>query len=230
MQSLLATLPLFSGLSEKSLERLARGARQIDAAKGTLLFKPGEMPEGLYTVLSGLVKLAVPTAAEQEKVVTLLGVGKTFGLSAVFADEPHVASAAAVRETVVLHVAKAHVIAVMKRDPLFASAVAAYLSRRLRELLGEVRSSTAESGTQRTVTFLLSELPEAIADGTATITLPAKKRIIASRLALTGEHFSRILHELTSARLICVDGPKVTIPDVNRLRNYANGASSQDAT
>ena len=230
MQSLLTTLPLFSNLGEKSIERLARGARQIHAAKGTLLFKPGEMPEGLYTVVSGLVKLAVPTAAAQEKVVTLLGAGKSFGLSAVFADEPHVASAAAVQETVVVHVAKSHVIAVMKRDPVFASAVAANLSRRLRELLREVRSSTAESGTQRTVTFLLSELPDTTSDGAATITLPAKKRIIASRLALTGEHFSRILHELTSAHLISVDGPKVTIPDVKRLRKYANGASSQDAS
>jgi len=110
MRSLLASLPLFSGLNEKTLERLARGARQIHAAKGTLLFRPGETPEGLYTVVSGLVKLAVPTAAEQEKVVTLLAAGKTFGLSAVFADEPHVTSAAAVQDTVVVHVAKAQVV------------------------------------------------------------------------------------------------------------------------
>src|SRR5690349_1809475 len=132
MHSLLATLPLFSGLGDKSLERLAKAARQIHATKGTLLFSPGETPEGLYTVVSGLVKLAVPTAAEQEKVVTLLGPGKAFGLAAVFADEPYVTSAAAVQEAVVVRVAKAQVIAVMKRDPLFARSVAANLSRRLR--------------------------------------------------------------------------------------------------
>ena len=230
MQALLSSVPLFAGLTPKSLERLARSARQIHAPKGTLLFRAGETPAGLYSVLSGLVKIAVPTAPEQEKVVALLGSGRSFGLSATFAHEPHIVSAAAVHDTVIVHVPKAQVLAAMKKDPEFACEIAASLSRRLRELLTEVRSSTAESGIQRTVTFLLGELPQTVGDGAATITLPAKKRIIASRLALTGEHFSRILHELTSARLISVDGPKVTIKDVSRLRKYvyADAASQSD--
>ena len=223
MQALLSSLPLYTSLSAKTLERLARGARQIHAPKGGVLFSVGEAPTGVYTVVEGLVKIAVPTAAEQDKVVALLGSGRNFGLSAIFADAPHTVSAAAVRETVLVHVRKAEVLGAMKTDAAFAREIAASLSRRLRELLSEVRSSTAENGTQRIVTFLLGELPASADQGPAIITLPAKKRIIASRLALTGEHFSRILHELTSARLICVEGPKVTIQDVSKLRNYAYG-------
>ena len=52
------------------------------------------------------------------------------------------------------------------------------------------------------------------------MTLPAKKGVIASHLNLTHEHFSRILHELIEAGLIEVDGPRVTIPDVTRLRSH----------
>ena len=52
------------------------------------------------------------------------------------------------------------------------------------------------------------------------VTLPARKGVIASHLNLTHEHFSRILHELIEARLIAVDGPQVTIPDIARLRGY----------
>lgn len=52
------------------------------------------------------------------------------------------------------------------------------------------------------------------------VTLPAKKGVIASRLNLTHEHFSRILHELIEARLVAVDGLQVTIPDIARLRSY----------
>jgi CRP-like cAMP-binding protein len=226
IQELLPSLPLYASLTAKTLVRLARGARQIEVAKGAVLFDAGEPSTGVYTVVNGLVKIAVPTAAEQDKVVALLGSGRNFGLSAIFVDEPHVVSAAAVRETMLVHVRKAQVLAAMKTDPAFAREIAASLSRRLRELLSEVRSSVAESGTQRTVTFLLSELPPSVDQGPATVTLPAKKRIIASRLALTGEHFSRILHELTSARLICVQGPKVTIEDVSKLRKYAYGERS----
>jgi CRP-like cAMP-binding protein len=52
------------------------------------------------------------------------------------------------------------------------------------------------------------------------VTLPTSKAIVASRLNLTPEHFSRILHDLTEAGLIAVDGRDVKISDVTRLRNY----------
>jgi CRP-like cAMP-binding protein len=54
----------------------------------------------------------------------------------------------------------------------------------------------------------------------AQLTLPTSKGVIASRLNLTLEHFSRILHELTAAGLIAIDGRTVTILDLERLRTY----------
>ena len=53
-----------------------------------------------------------------------------------------------------------------------------------------------------------------------TVTLPTNKGIIASRLNLTQEHFSRILHELTELGLIVVEGRKIHIPDIDRLRAH----------
>ncbi len=50
--------------------------------------------------------------------------------------------------------------------------------------------------------------------------LSAGKSVVASRLNMTPEHFSRVLHELQSAGLIEVDGRMVRILDVERLRGY----------
>jgi CRP-like cAMP-binding protein len=44
--------------------------------------------------------------------------------------------------------------------------------------------------------------------------------IVASRLNLTPEYFSRILHELADAGLIVMEGRAVNVPDVERLRTY----------
>ena len=52
------------------------------------------------------------------------------------------------------------------------------------------------------------------------MTLPTNKGIIASRLNLTQEHFSRILHELSEKGLVVVEGRKIHIPDVGKLRTY----------
>ncbi len=56
--------------------------------------------------------------------------------------------------------------------------------------------------------------------GPTTLTLPVSKAIVASRLNLTPEHFSRILHELQTHDLIRVEGRDVHIVDVARLRAY----------
>ena len=49
--------------------------------------------------------------------------------------------------------------------------------------------------------------------------LSAKKRIIASRLSVTPEYFSRTLHELINAGAIAVNGRQIVILDAVRLRH-----------
>jgi CRP-like cAMP-binding protein len=44
--------------------------------------------------------------------------------------------------------------------------------------------------------------------------------VLASRLNITREHFSRILHELTAAGLIKVRGRQVSVLDLAQLRAY----------
>ena len=133
--------------------------------------------------------------------------------------EPHIVSAVTLTAATLVRVSKSMILACIRRDPQFAHYMAAALSRQLRELIREIASSALYSGTERIISFILSELPASVS-GPLTVTLPAKKRIIASRLDLTHEHFSRILHDLAAAKLIVVQGPKVTIPDVRRLRAY----------
>jgi len=52
--------------------------------------------------------------------------------------------------------------------------------------------------------------------------LDANKGVIASRLNLTPEHFSRILSELSHQSLIEVQGSEIRILDVERLRSSLN--------
>jgi CRP-like cAMP-binding protein len=42
--------------------------------------------------------------------------------------------------------------------------------------------------------------------------------VLASRLNMTPEHFSRILHDLAAQGLIEVNGRSIRVPDVARLR------------
>jgi CRP-like cAMP-binding protein len=124
-------------------------------------------------------------------------------------------------DTMLLHVAKEAVFEELAREPDFAKKMLAGLSRRLHSLISDVESYSLQSGTQRVIGYLLRQDDAQAADSGATkLTLPVSKAIVASRLNLTPEHFSRILHDLQTLGLISVDGRDVHIVDVVRLRSY----------
>jgi len=212
----LARLPLFNDLDPAELERIADGTRVLRLQKGEMVFRQGDPCEGFHTVVHGRIKLAFTAANGAEKVVEIIGPGQSFGEALMFMDKPYIVSAQAVADTMLLHVAKPAVMDELARSPVFARRMLAGLSRRLHGLIQDVNAYSLDTGTQRVIGYLLKE---AMGDGEE-ITLQASKAIVASRLNVTPEHFSRILHDLSDQGLIKVRGRVITIPDIARLRDH----------
>lgn len=218
--SLLRQQALFQALEPEELERLAAASLAVHAVKGDILFRRGDPCEGFHVVIYGQVKLALVSPAGGEKVVEIMGAGQSFGEAVMFLEKPYVVTAECVADSLLIQVPKAPVLEMIERQPRFARRVIAGLSRRLHHLIRDVESYTLRSGTQRVIGYLLRE--HATADGSdpVVVTLRARKGDIASRLSITQEHFSRILHELADAGLIAVRGREVTIRDPEGLRRY----------
>jgi CRP-like cAMP-binding protein len=119
-----------------------------------------------------------------------------------------------------LYVSRQVVFAELDRDPAFARKMIAGLCRRLHGLVNDVESYSLRSGTQRVIGYLLSSDTGTGDPNTAAVTLSASKALIASRLNLTAEHFSRILHDLAGRGLIKIEGRSVSVPDLERLREF----------
>ena len=221
VRDFLSNLPLFRELSAGEITHLAAGSVEIDAPRGTVLVQCGDACWGIHIVIFGQVKLALQAPGGGEKVVELIGPGMSFGEPVMFLDKPYMVNATTLADSLLLHVAREVVYAEIERDPGFARRIIAGLSRRLHHLIGDLEAVSLHSGTQRVIGYLLRDESAANTANSLSVTLPAKKGVIASRLNLTHEHFSRILHELIEAELIEVDGPRVTIPDVARLRSHS---------
>jgi CRP-like cAMP-binding protein len=219
LQRLLRELPLFERMDLAVLERLAASANQEIAPSRTVVFKSGDASRGLFVVVSGQVKLALQGAQGVERVVELVGCGGVFGEIAVL-NGRHLLTAETLADTRLVHFPKAQVLAEMERTPEFTRGIVSILGRRFEHLLGALEDCTLHSGTERVIRYLLNGLPSGTINGHAVLTLPAKKGVIASQLNLTHEHFSRLLRELVTEALIEVDGRRVRILDVDRLRAY----------
>jgi CRP-like cAMP-binding protein len=92
------------------------------------------------------------------------------------------------------------------------------MSKRLHARINEISNLTLHNATYRLVVFLLEQLPEEAIE-LAEIHLSTPKSVIASRLAIQPETFSRILTRLSASGLIEVNGNDVTLLDVQGLRD-----------
>ena len=220
--TVLADLPLFQDLDHDEIRRIAAATQQIDVPRGTVLFHRGQSCTGFHIIIRGQIKLALQTSQGEEKVIDILGAGQSFGEAMMFLGKPYMAAAETLADSKLLHVARAAVFAGLDRDPRLARRIITSLSMRLLHLLSDLESYTLQSATQRAIGYLLNLSNDPV-EGDAQVELPAKKSIIASRLNLTQEHFSRVLHQLMKAGLIEISGREIRIPDVGRLRIHGAG-------
>lgn len=220
IEALLSRVPLFNSLAPSEIARIARGTREIRAEKGDILFHKGDPCNGFHLIVYGQVKLAFTSPQGGEKVVEILSQGQTFGEALMFMDKPYIVFAQTLADSLLLHLSKQVIFEELERDPVLGRKMIAGMAMRLHQLVTDVESYSMQSGKQRIIGYLLRELPDDGQTKDVIVTLPTNKGIIASRLNLTQEHFSRILHELTELDLIAVEGRKIRIPDLDRLRTH----------
>lgn len=219
IEALLAHIPLFNGLASEEIARIARSTREVTTNKGGILFHKGDTCSGFHLLVYGQVKLAFTSPQGNEKVVEILSQGQSFGEAIMFMDKPYIIFAQALTDSLLLHISKAAVYEELQRDHNLCRKMLAGMAMRLHQLMHDVESYSLHSGKERIIGYLLQELPEANQNATqVSVTLSTNKGVIASRLNLTQEHFSRILHELTELGLIIVEGRKIHIPCVAKLR------------
>lgn len=220
-QTFLSNLPMFQELDLKEIDRIAAGTSELRVEKGEVLFRRGDACKGFHAIVYGQVKLAFTSPQGSEKVVDVVGPGQSFGEALMFTDRPYPVYAQVLADSMLLFISKETIDAEIARDPRIARLMLAGLSRRLLGLIQDVEAYSLHSGIQRVIGYLLRDVDtRGDVAGPVRVLLDVTKGIIASRLNLTPEHFSRILAELAHEGLIAVNGPEITILDPERLRAH----------
>jgi CRP-like cAMP-binding protein len=218
-QAFLANLPMFSDLGGEDLDRIAASTVPVYAEKGQSICQCGDPCTGFHLVVFGQVKLGFTSPQGIEKVVEIVSPGQSFGEALMFLDKPYIVFAQALSDSMLLHVAKHAVFEELARDPGFSRRMLSGLARRLHGLVRDVEAYTLRSGQERVIGYLLADVADVADNGRPVeVHLTPGKSVIASRLNMTPEHFSRILHDLAAAGLIEMNGRAVRIPDLARLR------------
>ena len=215
----LSVLPLFQEMDRPELERLGTGCTLRRLLRGDMVFSVGEPCQAFHVVVTGQVKLFALSPAGQEKVIEIIAPGQSFAEALMFMGRPYIVSAQALSDSLVLNIGKPAVETEIASDPKFALRMLAGIARRMHRLVRDVESYALHSGMQRVIGYLLRDQKreDCCTGEEITVSLPVSKATIASRLSLTPEYFSRVLHELESSGLVRVDKRDVHILDTRRL-------------
>ena len=207
---------LFRTLPPAAATCLAAGATTLNPPRGSQLYQSGRRCQGLYLVTSGRIMLSVGTPAER-KVVELLGPGDCAGLAGTILGVPETSTAEMLTDGSLILIPRDVLLDCAAENAALGLHLAAAMGRHMNALTADIESFALHSGRKRVADFLL-RIFEADGERSRPATLPAKKSIIASRLGLTPEYFSRMLHDLIADGTLAVNGRQVTILDAARLR------------
>lgn len=218
----LSLLPLFQEMDQNELKRLSLGCRIRKFVRGEDIFRTGDPCDELHVTVMGQVKLYAISPSGHEKTIELVGPGSSFAEALMFTGRPYIVNAQALAETLLLSVSKSAITLEIQNDHRFAMRMLAGISRRLHGLVHDIQAYALQNGVQRVIGYLLREVSELQPshDNALQVELPASKATIASRLSITPEYFSKVLHELEAAKLIEIDKRNISIPSRERLASF----------
>lgn len=211
---------LFSGLEEDQFTRVAAGSKAIELKEGEILFQQQQAADYFYLLETGEIKLYRLSADGAEKVIELIRAGQTFAEAMMFMDGGfYPVNAQAITESRLIRIEMSMFRNLLEHSPTTSLKILGYMSQRLHGLVQEIDQLTLQNAKMRVIQFLLRELP---ADATSPCQLQwnTPKTVLASRLSVRPETFSRILQQLTQEQLIKVDRKSIEVLDVDRLKRY----------
>ena len=128
---ILRRVPVFASCSEEQLHFIADRTRLVEYKKGEHVYREGDAADAFYIVSSG--RLRIYTVVDgQEKTLTVLHNGDSFGEISLLIGEAHSASIQAVNDALVLELEKKDFDDVINRIPSLVLYLSRSLSKRLR--------------------------------------------------------------------------------------------------
>ncbi len=211
---------LFSSLDKEQFARVASASKAIKLKGGEVLFQQQQVADYFYFLEQGEIKLYRLSIDGAEKVIELIRAGQTFAEAMMFMDAGfYPVNAQALVDCQLIRVEMVVFRDLLEHSPKTSLKILGYMSQRLHGLVQEIDQLTLQNAKNRVIQFILREIP---VDATVSCQLEwsTPKTVLASRLSVRPETFSRILQQLSQEKLIKVDRKSIEILDINGLKYY----------
>jgi CRP-like cAMP-binding protein len=214
--------PLLGSLSEEQLARIARRAFRCHLKHGEALFRQGDTANRFYLVLTGQIKLYRLSPHGAEKVIDIVSPGATFAEALMFLNRPRFpVGAEAIGSVELISIDSPDFRGMLHDSVETCFLVMGNMSQRLRRFIGEIDNLSLHSAGCRVAGYLSRRAEKEGAE----FDLGVPKHVIASKLTVTPETFSRIMKALVQKEVIQVEVRRIKVIDPLELARIAESES-----
>ncbi|NNF98886.1 MAG: Crp/Fnr family transcriptional regulator [Desulfobacteraceae bacterium] len=217
--SIIASIPLFNGLSPEHLQDLRNISVDKFYGKGKSVFMEGDECIGFFILASGKVKIFKLSPDGKEKILHIFGPGNPFGEVPVFSGGRFPANAETIVKSHLIFFPRPAFIDLLKKQPSLSINMIAILSNRLREFTTQIENLSLKEVPGRLASYLLFLISEQGREDV--VTLPISKGQLASLLGTIPETLSRILTKMSAQQLIRVNGREIILSDLPGLQELS---------
>lgn len=210
----LRSIPYFSALNAKEIERVRKEMSELSFSKGEILFLEGEPCRGLYVVKSGRIRIFKSSPEGREQVLLVAKPGDSFNDVPVFDGGPNPASASALEPSMVYLIPQGVLFSLIAECPP-AQAILKLFAARLRHLMGVVEDLSFRSVVNRMARLLLDL---AVAEGGPSPIPRLTQDEMAARVGSVRDVVGRALKNLEKAGAIRMEGQRIYVVDPKKLK------------
>ena len=219
---LMRTNPMFMDLSENDFIQVLKKTILSSYKTGEVLFRQRDPAAEFFLLISGKVKLSLLSFEGNEKVVNIINEGQTFAEAIIFNGAPFFpVNAEVLSDILILRINAENYKAVLRHSPEACFKVMGCLSTRIHWLMNELDRLSLHNATYRLISYLLDSIPGDTPDPVTNpveINLSIPKHVIASRLSITPETFSRTIRHLSKQGLLDIHDSHIVLKNPAELR------------
>ncbi|MFQ5433230.1 MAG: Crp/Fnr family transcriptional regulator [Nitrospinota bacterium] len=214
---------LFEGLDDTVLEGIEKLASRREFKKGELLFMEGDEPACLWLILDGEVKVFKEFASGKSAILGIFGPGSAVGAVAVIDGNSYPAGGQAATAGTAFTIKRDDVLNVITSNPSIALRMMSDMGKKLRDLTGDLGSMSVQSVIRRLSRLLvkLAEKLGTVSGNDVEMGLFLTRKDLAECIGTSFEVAVRGLRKLQDEKLIEIEGKKLIVRDMNKLREAA---------
>jgi len=211
---------LCKGLDDSELTKVAGIAKIRKLKKGEILFFEGDEASGFFLLLEGRVKIYKSSADGKEQILHQITPGQIFAEVAIFHGNQFPADCASIDDSLVAFFPKQAFLNLIEKSPQISLKIIGSLAAFLREFTIMVENLSLKEVPARISSYLLQKYNDS---ENPVINLDITKAELAKHLGTLSETLSRGFRKLTDHEIIKVEKQKITILNLDRLTDIAEG-------